>query len=152
MKKLIEALPFLFFLVLMAVFILIPDGEAEDTTLDDAGRQSVEEAYTEEEPEEYIDWDEAKQYIGETVTVKGFVESSAYFPESEGKPIILNVGRDYPDPDRFQVVLSDAVQEDLQLEAPEFFDGELITAYGKVSEYDGVAQIVLESMYDIDIL
>ena len=52
-----------------------------------------------------VPWDEADAYLGESVTVEGRVVSTFYADTESGEPTFLNVGRDYPDPGRFTVVI-----------------------------------------------
>jgi hypothetical protein len=52
-----------------------------------------------------ISWNAALSHIGETLTVEGPVVSAHYASDSNGKPTFLNVGKDYPDPGRFTVVI-----------------------------------------------
>lgn len=54
---------------------------------------------------EYISWADAKEYVGEYVSVKGKVAGAEYASSSNGQPTILDIGLDYPDPDRFTVVI-----------------------------------------------
>ncbi len=49
-----------------------------------------------------INWDQAKDYIGQYVTVTGPVVGS----HDLGKAVVLNIGKDYPAPDRFTVYLT----------------------------------------------
>ena len=60
---------------------------------------------TKELPSNAITWDEAKYHIGERTTVCGPVVNTKYASTSKGNPTFLNIGKPYPDPDRFTVVI-----------------------------------------------
>src|SRR5680860_278891 len=52
-----------------------------------------------------LPWSEAMNHVGEHMTVEGPVMGTHYASSSNGQPTFLNIGRDYPDPDRFAVVI-----------------------------------------------
>ena len=88
-----------------------------------------------------IPWDEASNHIGETATMAGPVIAAVYADTSNGAPTFLNVGRDYPDPDRLTVVIW-GVDRGSFPDAPESVCGsKTIRVTGDVSEYDERAQI-----------
>src|SRR5687768_4440310 len=53
----------------------------------------------------YISWQDAGDHIGETATIRGPVAGTRYASDSNGQPTFLNVGVDYPNPDRFVVLI-----------------------------------------------
>jgi hypothetical protein len=52
-----------------------------------------------------IPWDQADHYVGQRVTVRGPVVGSHFAPAGDGQPTFLDVGKSYPDPSRFTVVI-----------------------------------------------
>jgi hypothetical protein len=52
-----------------------------------------------------IGWREASSSLGVVATVRGPVVDSHFASFGEGQPTFLDVGRPYPDPDRFSVVI-----------------------------------------------
>jgi len=52
-----------------------------------------------------VSWDRAKDHIGERITVYGAVVDTRYASSSRGRPTFLNIGKPYPDPGRFTVVI-----------------------------------------------
>ena len=52
-----------------------------------------------------IPWDQAASRIGELVTITGPTISTMYATDSRGKPTFLNIGKPYPDPDRWLPLL-----------------------------------------------
>jgi hypothetical protein len=52
-----------------------------------------------------IGWREAAASVGSFATVRGPIVDTHYAVLGEGQPTFLDVGRPYPDPDRFSVVI-----------------------------------------------
>ena len=83
-----------------------------------------------------ITWDQAKDHIGQTVTVTGPVVGTHDFDDA----VVLNVGKDFPDPDRFTVY----VKMDMSSDAtkPAFLTaGTTISVTGTLKLYRKVAEI-----------
>ena len=59
--------------------------------------------------------------------------------------VFLNIGRDYPDPDRFTIVIWDI--GDVEPVAA----GTTVCTTGQITQYEGVAQIQLRSTSDIEL-
>jgi len=88
-----------------------------------------------------ISWNEAGRYVGEHGTVCGQVVSTSYRSDINGGPTWLNVGRNYPDSSRFQVVIWERHRGNFP-QAPEvLYRGETICATGKIDLYRGVAEM-----------
>lgn len=88
-----------------------------------------------------ISWDEAKNHIGERTTVYGAVVDAKWASGSKGQPTFLNIGKPYPDPNRFTVVIWIENRDKLP-KAPEvYYLGKTIYVTGLITEYKGVAQI-----------
>lgn len=89
----------------------------------------------------YIPWNEAIYHIGERATVYGPVVSTHYANTSRGRPIFLNIGKPYPDPDRFTVIIWGENRSNFP-QAPEIlYANKTIYVTGLIDEYEGVAQI-----------
>ena len=87
-----------------------------------------------------INWDQAKNYIGQTVTVTGPVIGTHDF----GGAATLNVGKDYPDPDRFTVYIS----ADNRAAMPADLDnGKTISVTGTLKTYHDVPEIEADSAH-----
>ena len=105
-----------------------------------------------DDPDQAIPWAEAMGHIGETATIEGPVIAAVYADTSNGEPTFLNIGLDYPDPDRFTVVIW-GVDRGSFPDAPEsMYEGKTIRVTGVVSEYDGRAQIEVTSPDAIEII
>jgi len=92
-------------------------------------------------PSNAISWNEAKYHIGDRTTVCGTVVDTHWASGSSGKPTFLNIGKSYPDPDRFTVVIWIDCRANFP-QAPEaYYLGKTICITGLITEYEGVAQI-----------
>ncbi|HNR44482.1 MAG TPA: hypothetical protein PKH80_04880 [Methanofastidiosum sp.] len=88
-----------------------------------------------------IHWNQAKYHIGETITVYGNVVSTLYASSSNGKPTFLNIGRDYPDQNRFTVVIWGRCRPNFSVSPEIYYRGKTIYVTGVITEYNGAAQI-----------
>ena len=52
-----------------------------------------------------IRWDEARNHVGKIRIVEGRVVDTAFRGGSIGKPTFLHIGKPYPDPNRFSVLI-----------------------------------------------
>lgn len=87
-------------------------------------------------------WSDAKEHVGRTVTVCGPLVNDG----TSRDDVFLNLGRGYPDKDRFTIVIWDvgAIEE-----VPR---GTTLCTTGVVSVYDSVAQIELHDPGDVKML
>jgi len=95
-----------------------------------------------------VSWDEAKYHLGERTTVCGPVVSTYFAEGSAGKPTFLNIGKPYPDSDRFTVVIWIQNRAKFLSALPEppedYYLGKTICVTGLIDEYpkgSGSAQI-----------
>ena len=92
-------------------------------------------------PSNAISWNEAKYHIGERATVYGPVVDTKWASGSKGKPTFLNIGKPYPDPGRFTVVIWIDNRGNFP-QAPEvYYLGKTIYVTGLITEYNGIPQI-----------
>lgn len=89
-----------------------------------------------------ISYQEAIKRIGEPVDAKGTVISVRKSEDANGKPWFLNIGKDYPDPERLTVVIFEDVYKDFAFDVASL-EGTEIRVRGTVKEYDGCAQIII---------
>ena len=80
----------------------VVDEPVEEPTVDEPASVEPIEEFAEDE----ILWSEAKYHIGSRLTVYGPVIGTYYASTSKGQPTFLNIGKDYPDPERFTVFSS----------------------------------------------
>jgi hypothetical protein len=96
-------------------------------------------------PIDAINWDEAKNHIGERTTVYGTVVDTRWASGSSGKPTFLNMGNPYPDPDRFTVVIWGDNRGKFSQPPEDYYDGKTIYVTGLIEEYNGVPEIEVTS-------
>lgn len=98
-----------------------------------------------------INWANAKQHEGEYVRVQGKVVGTNYSSDSNGKPTFLDIGLDYPDPDRFTVVIWGEDRKNFSHDPETYYLGEEVVVVGVVQIYNGSAEIVISSEDEITI-
>lgn len=103
-------------------------------------------------PEGLIEWSEALDHVGEKVTVEGPVAGTYFARSSNGSPTFLNMGRDHPDPERFTAVIWGRNRDAFSSAPESTYQGETIRVTGKVSVYQGGAQIEVKSPAQIEIV
>jgi hypothetical protein len=87
-----------------------------------------------------ITWDQAKDHIGQSVTVTGPVVGTHDF----GDAAVLNVGKDYPNPDRFTVY----IPADKRAGMPTDLDtGKTISVTGMLKLYHDVPEIEADAAH-----
>lgn len=89
-----------------------------------------------------LNWEGAAFYVGTTQMICGPVAGVSV---TRGKDTFVNIGRDYPDPDRFTFVIFDQEASDYDRAK---LDGN-VCATGLVKLYEGSAQMPLVSLSDI---
>jgi hypothetical protein len=94
-------------------------------------------------------WYEAKDHIGDRLTVCGPVVDSNWASGSSGKPTFLNIGEPYPDPDRFTVVIWIDYRSNFPQSPEDYYLGKNICVTGLIIEYDGSTEIEVQSPDDI---
>ena len=96
-------------------------------------------------------WQEARSHVGERAAVKGPVVDSKYASSTNGQPTFLNVGKPYPDPARFTVLIWGENRSSFP-KAPEVaYRGMTICVTGLIEEYQGLPEIVVDSPSQISI-
>ena len=92
-----------------------------------------------------VSWKDAHRHIGETITVSGPVVDSHWAETSNGRPTFLNIGKPYPDPDRFTVVIW--VDDRAAFSAPPetYYYGKTVNVTGLVEEYKGTYEMIISS-------
>lgn len=104
-------------------------------------RRSVRETAADRNPGGGIAWNEAANHVGTSQRVCGPLSGIG----SSEDDVFLNLGRDYPDPARFTIVLWDVGS----VQAPP--SGAMLCASGVISTYEGVAQMELRSVGAVEI-
>jgi hypothetical protein len=96
-------------------------------------------------------WNSASQAVGRIASIKGLVAGTKWARSSNGSPTFLNLGRDYPDPSRFTVLIW--IENRASFGTPERrYLGRKICVTGLVQLYRGVPEIIARSPRQIRIL
>jgi hypothetical protein len=104
------------------------------------------------EPPAALNWDEAADHIGEEATVCGLVMGAAYASGSNGQPTFLNVGRDFPDPARFTVVIWGADRPSFTAPPETAYLNQTICVEGIIEEFDGMAEMIINRPSQITVV
>ena len=86
-----------------------------------------------------LTWDQAAQHVGETATVTGPVIG---VHAVSGGHVLLNVGKDYPDPSRLTIFLTPG---DNAPDPEETYVGKTVSVTGKVETYKKSTEIRAKS-------
>lgn len=86
-------------------------------------------------PSNAISWNEAKYHIGERTIVCGPVVDTKWASGSKGKPTFLNIGKPYPDPNRFTIVIWIQNRGKFSQPPEDYYLGKNICVTGLVQEY-----------------
>ena len=92
--------------------------------------------------------EDALNHIGRQKIVRFFVKKSY----DSGKAVFLNSKNNYEDDDNFTVVIFDADRKKFPPEPAEFYSGKTVDVTGKIKEYNGRAEIILEDSSQIKIV
>jgi hypothetical protein len=115
----------------------VPEAELEPQSL----APPVEGERTATPRPQEISWERAKQHIGETATVCGTVAGTTYNSDVSGKPTFLYIGKPYPAPDRFSVIIWGENRKKFSSAPERYYLGKTICVRGVITEDKGVAQI-----------
>jgi len=98
-----------------------------------------------------ISWNDASRFIGQTKTVCGNVVRTTFAESTNGQPTYLDVGRAYPDPSRFSVVIWGNQRGNFPSPPETMYRGKTICVNGVINTYQGVAQIEVRTPAQIEI-
>jgi DNA/RNA endonuclease YhcR with UshA esterase domain len=83
-----------------------------------------------------ITWDLASKHVGETLTITGPVMGTHV--TTGGKSLVLNIGKDFPDPTRFTVMIK---TDDKNPASADTYMGKNVTVTGKIELYRKVPEV-----------
>jgi DNA/RNA endonuclease YhcR with UshA esterase domain len=92
-----------------------------------------------------IDWSKAADNIGKQGTVRGPVVRATYASSSNGKPTFIDLGKPYPDPGRFNVVIWGSDRTNFPTPPENAYTGKTICVTGLIATYRGVPQIIVSA-------
>jgi hypothetical protein len=103
------------------------------------------------QPGDVVSWGEAAASIGQTLTVEGPVSELHRGLGPHGPALLVYVGADPSDPQRFVVVIPVKVLKQLSANDRERLSGALLRATGTIIRYRGAATIVVQSSRQLHI-
>ncbi len=96
-------------------------------------------------------WQRASTVVGRVATIQGRVAGTRYAASTSGSPTFLNVGVDYPNPNRLTVLIWG--ENRAAFGRPEVrYRGRSVCVRGLVQNYRGVPEIVARSTSQITIV
>jgi len=98
-----------------------------------------------------ISWKEATGHVGENGTVQGPVVSAVCATSSSGEPTFLNIGLDYRDPGRFTALIWGENRDPFPEPPEQAYAGKTVCVTGSIDEYQGVAEIIVDSPSQIQV-
>ncbi|MEG0504172.1 MAG: hypothetical protein RR547_05965 [Raoultibacter sp.] len=103
-------------------------------------------------PANAIDWTEAKQHIGETVTVYGTVVGSTFASESNEQPTYINLGAPYPDLNRVSIVVWGEDRGSFSQPPEDMYLGKTVCVTGEIYIYANACNIKVQSPSQIQVV
>jgi len=97
-----------------------------------------------------VPWYEARDHISERTTVSGPIVDTHWASGSKGKPTFLNIGKPYPDPNRFTVVIWIDYRANFPQSPEKYYLGKTIFVTGLITEYKGIPQIEVKTPDQIE--
>ena len=101
-------------------------------------------------PSGAISWTEAQYHIGDVTTVCGPVVDAQWAIDSPDQLTILNIGKEYPDPDRLTVIISINNRGNFPQAPEEYYPGKTVCVTGLVYLYKGIPQMSIKDPSQIE--
>jgi endonuclease YncB( thermonuclease family) len=98
-----------------------------------------------------ISWRDARAHTGVRGTVKGPVVGTLYASGSNRRPTFLNLGYDYPDPERVTVIIWGGNREKFRVPPEDAYAGKTICVTGLIELYRNLPEIEVSSPSQIEI-
>lgn len=99
-----------------------------------------------------VQWYEAAEHLGERTTVEGPVVGATWAKNARGSPTFLDLGRRYPDPARFTVLIWGENRPAFSQAPESMYMGRVIRVTGEISSYKGVMQMVVRDPDQIEVV
>jgi hypothetical protein len=99
-----------------------------------------------------IGWREAANNLGGMATVRGPVVDSYFASRGQGQPTFLDIGRPYPDPDRFSVVIWGRDRPNFATPPEQTYRGRTVCVSGLIDTASGSPGIEVTSPTGIIVL
>lgn len=103
-------------------------------------------------PGNALEWSNASQHVGETVTLYGPVVGAEYASSSKGKPTFIDIGAAYPSKNRLSITIWGKNRSAFSTPPEKLYEGKTVAVRGKVYLYDGVCNVEVTSPDQITVL
>jgi hypothetical protein len=98
-----------------------------------------------------VRWQDAEDHVGQRRNVRGPVKSTVFARQSQGRPTFLNVGRPFPNTQRFTVVIWGRYRDRFPSPPENLYRGEYICVGGRIRLFEGVPETFVSGPGAIDI-
>ena len=98
-----------------------------------------------------LPWPEAAAHVGEWRTVVGPVVDARYAQAAKGRPTFLNIGKPYPQPGRFTVLIWGESRDQFPSPPETMYTGRMVRVTGLIQAFKGDAEIVVASPASIEV-
>jgi len=103
-------------------------------------------------PANAINWEEASAHIGERITVCGPVVDATFARTTKGQPTFINLGRKYPDPNRFSILIWGKYRSKFSSPPESSYLDKNICVTGLIVAYKGQAEVEVNDPSQIAII
>jgi hypothetical protein len=98
-----------------------------------------------------ITWNDAGNFVGQTKTVCGAVVRTTFAQNSNGQPTYLDLGRAYPDPKRFSVLIWGNQRGNFPSPPETLYRSQTICVTGKIVTYQGTLEMEVRTPSQIQV-
>ena len=126
--------------------------DADATTKSPEQSESSKSNSKSDIPSGAIEWADASQHVGETVTLYGPVLGAEYASSSKGKPTFIDIGAAYPSKNRLSITIWGKNRSAFSTPPEKLYEGKTVAVRGKVYLYDGVCNVEVTSPDQITVL
>ena len=88
-----------------------------------------------------ISWNDASHFVNQSKTVCGTVVRATFAQTTNGQPTFLDLGRAYPDPARFSVLIWGNQRANFPSPPETLYRGKTICVTGKITTYQGTLEM-----------
>jgi hypothetical protein len=98
-----------------------------------------------------ISWNDASHFVNQSKTVCGTVVRTTFAQTSNGQPTFLDLGRAYPDPARFSVLIWGNQRANFPSPPETLYRGKTICVTGKIVTYQGTLEMEARTPAQIEV-
>lgn len=98
-----------------------------------------------------ISWSDAGRFVNQSKTVCGPVVRATFGQTTNGQPTYLDLGRAYPDPARFSVLIWGSQRANFPSPPENLYQGKTICVTGKIVTYQGTLEMEVRTPSQIQV-